>query len=75
MLYGQLMGCSLFSRCTYVLRDLDYVSGSCALCGSPDYEEVISKDLDPRTIIICDTCECEYHIGCLKSKKMADLKV
>lgn len=62
-------------RCTIVLRELEYVSSSCALCGSPDYEEANGIDLNPRTIIICDTCECEYHIGCLKNKGMADLQV
>lgn len=62
-------------RCTVVLRELEFMSSSCALCGSPDYEEATGKDLNPRTIIICDTCECEYHIGCLKNKGMADLKV
>ncbi|GMH42989.1 hypothetical protein BSKO_10911 [Bryopsis sp. KO-2023] len=60
--------------CMHILRELDYVCGSCALCGSPDYEEVNGKWLSPRTIIICDTCECEYHIGCLRNNKMADLK-
>ncbi|KAL0378537.1 UNVERIFIED_CONTAM: Increased DNA methylation 1 [Sesamum radiatum] len=28
-----------------------------------------------RTIIICDQCEKEYHVGCLKEQNIVDLKV
>ncbi|KAL8476992.1 hypothetical protein ACS0TY_029334 [Phlomoides rotata] len=28
----------------------------------------------PRTVILCDQCEKEYHVGCLKNCKLADLK-
>nr|TKR66540.1 hypothetical protein D5086_0000310160 [Populus alba] len=28
----------------------------------------------PRTIILCDQCEKEFHVGCLRSHKMANLK-
>lgn len=28
----------------------------------------------PRTIILCDQCEKEFHVGCLRSHKMTNLK-
>ncbi|KAK1382529.1 hypothetical protein POM88_020264 [Heracleum sosnowskyi] len=28
----------------------------------------------PRMVLLCDQCEREYHVGCLKKNKMADLK-
>ncbi|KAL8509539.1 hypothetical protein ACS0TY_016668 [Phlomoides rotata] len=28
----------------------------------------------PRTVILCDQCEKEYHVGCLKNCKLADRK-
>ncbi|XP_038991936.1 uncharacterized protein LOC120115253 [Hibiscus syriacus] len=28
----------------------------------------------PRTVILCDQCEREYHVGCLRDHNMDDLK-
>uniref|UniRef100_A0A2N9EZ32 N-acetyltransferase domain-containing protein n=1 Tax=Fagus sylvatica TaxID=28930 RepID=A0A2N9EZ32_FAGSY len=33
-----------------------------------------SKSFGPRTVIFCDQCEKEYHVGCLKEHNMENLK-
>jgi hypothetical protein len=30
---------------------------------------------DDRTVILCDQCEKEYHVGCLRENGFCDLKV
>jgi hypothetical protein len=49
---------------------LDVVAGGCTLCGSPDFER---GGFGARTMIICDQCEREFHIGCLKAAGRCDL--
>ncbi|KAL9228089.1 hypothetical protein vseg_003703 [Gypsophila vaccaria] len=44
---------------------------SCILCREFDFSK---SGFGPRTIILCDQCEKEYHVGCLKDHDMADLK-
>ncbi|KAH9623224.1 hypothetical protein KSS87_017156 [Heliosperma pusillum] len=43
---------------------------SCILCRGFDFSK---SGFGPRTIILCDQCEKEYHVGCLKDHDMADL--
>ncbi|XP_020581089.1 uncharacterized protein LOC110025141 [Phalaenopsis equestris] len=47
-------------------------AGVCALCRQHDFSRF---GFDRRTVIICDQCEIEYHVGCLKDHGMADLQV
>ncbi|XP_015088707.1 uncharacterized protein LOC107031751 isoform X2 [Solanum pennellii] len=44
---------------------------ACALCRCYDFSK---SGFGPRTVILCDQCEKEYHVGCLKKRKIADLK-
>ncbi|KVH99943.1 Zinc finger, FYVE/PHD-type [Cynara cardunculus var. scolymus] len=44
---------------------------ACVLCRCHDFSKHVFND---RTVIVCDQCEKEYHIGCLKEHNMADLK-
>nr|XP_029120181.1 increased DNA methylation 1 [Elaeis guineensis] len=44
---------------------------SCVLCRSTDF---LKSGFGPRTVILCDQCDKEYHIGCLKGNNMCDLK-
>ncbi|PWA87636.1 zinc finger, PHD-type [Artemisia annua] len=44
---------------------------ACVLCKALDFSKT---GFGPRTVIICDQCEKEYHVGCLKEHKMDDLK-
>ncbi|KAF5784098.1 putative histone acetyltransferase chromatin regulator PHD family [Helianthus annuus] len=44
---------------------------ACVLCRCHDFTKCVFND---RTVIVCDQCEREYHIGCLRERNMADLK-
>lgn len=45
--------------------------GGCALCKQKDFNNAV---FDERTVILCDQCEKEYHVGCLRSQWQIDLK-
>ena len=44
--------------------------GGCVLCTSPDF---LRGGFGDRTMIICDQCEREFHIGCLAEHGRARL--
>uniref|UniRef100_A0A0D9WUF5 PHD-type domain-containing protein n=1 Tax=Leersia perrieri TaxID=77586 RepID=A0A0D9WUF5_9ORYZ len=44
--------------------------GGCALCRLHDFSK---KKFSARTVLLCDQCGREFHIGCLKEHNMADL--
>lgn len=44
---------------------------ACAICRAYDFSTIGFND---RTVIVCDQCEREYHIGCLRAYKKVDLK-
>ncbi|GAB2229618.1 hypothetical protein Droror1_Dr00013865 [Drosera rotundifolia] len=46
---------------------------SCVLCG--DTKFLAPPEFGPLTIMLCDQCDREYHVDCLKKHGMADLKV
>ncbi|KAL2992635.1 hypothetical protein AAZX31_10G058900 [Glycine max] len=58
-------------RCIRIVKDIGAEMGGCVLCRSSDFSR---SGFGPRTIIICDQCEKEYHVGCLRDHKMAYLK-
>ncbi|KAL9688704.1 hypothetical protein QQ045_033128 [Rhodiola kirilowii] len=58
-------------RCIRIVNMDEGDVTACALCRACDYTK---SGFDSRTIIICDQCELEFHVGCLKKHKMADLK-
>ncbi|KAK7324900.1 hypothetical protein VNO77_28830 [Canavalia gladiata] len=57
-------------RCIRVVKTVEVGHGGCALCSRHDF----SKSFGPRTVIICDQCEKEYHVGCLKDHNMQNLE-
>ncbi|KAK1426050.1 hypothetical protein QVD17_14718 [Tagetes erecta] len=60
------------TRCIRIVKhaeNSDLVA--CVLCRSHDFSRSTFND---RTVIVCDQCENEYHIGCLRERNMADLK-
>ncbi|KAJ1388987.1 Zinc finger, PHD-type [Sesbania bispinosa] len=57
-------------RCIRVVKTVEIDHGGCALCRCHDF----SKIFGPRTVIICDQCEKEYHVGCLKEHNMQNLE-
>ncbi|XP_071722899.1 uncharacterized protein, partial [Rutidosis leptorrhynchoides] len=58
-------------RCTRIVKNVEAELTGCALCRAHDFSK---SGFNPRTILLCDQCEREYHVGCLKTHKMADLK-
>ncbi|XP_076906284.1 uncharacterized protein LOC143562343 [Bidens hawaiensis] len=45
--------------------------GACVLCRCHEFSKIGFND---QTVILCDQCEKECHIGCMREHNMADLK-
>jgi Tify domain binding domain len=45
-------------------------SGGCVLCYDPEFQ----RDFGPRTMMLCDQCEREFHVGCMSAAGMATLE-
>ncbi|GAA0171408.1 hypothetical protein LIER_25446 [Lithospermum erythrorhizon] len=58
-------------RMKRVVKEPEYEPGGCVVCRSQDFS---AAKFDDRTVIICDQCEKEYHVGCLRDQGMCDLK-
>lgn len=58
-------------RCIRIVNTPEPELGGCTLCWVPGFNK---SGFGPRTIIFCDQCEKEFHVGCLKDHNMADLK-
>ncbi|XP_073102558.1 uncharacterized protein [Elaeis guineensis] len=54
-----------------IVSTLNADIGGCVLCRCHDF---CKSGFDDRTVMLCDQCEREYHVGCLREHKMADLK-
>ncbi|KAM0053448.1 putative histone acetyltransferase chromatin regulator PHD family [Helianthus debilis subsp. tardiflorus] len=73
---GRVMGIDpieqIMTRCIRIVKhpeNSDLVA--CVLCRCHDFSKTVFNE---RTVIVCDQCEKEYHIGCLREHNMADLK-
>ncbi|CAA3000714.1 Histone acetyltransferase [Olea europaea subsp. europaea] len=58
-------------RLTRVVKATESGPGGCAVCRSQDFS---AANFDDRTVILCDQCEKEYHVGCLRESGLCDLK-
>ncbi|XP_042041878.1 uncharacterized protein LOC121787261 isoform X1 [Salvia splendens] len=58
-------------RLKRVVKAPEFEPGGCVICRSQDFS---AAKFDDRTVIICDQCEREYHVGCLRESEMCDLK-
>ncbi|XP_022934643.1 uncharacterized protein LOC111441779 isoform X1 [Cucurbita moschata] len=58
-------------RCTRMVRNIETDLSGCVLCRGSDFSK---SGFGPLTIILCDQCEKEFHVGCLKDHKMAFLE-
>ncbi|CAN6715829.1 unnamed protein product [Malus baccata var. baccata] len=58
-------------RLTRVFNAPEYEIGGCVVCRSHDFSAAL---FDERTVIICDQCEKEFHVGCLRNSGLCDLK-
>ena len=61
---------AVLCSCRDVIHDLDHDAGGCNICGRPDFALGAFCD---RTMILCDQCECEFHVGCLRKAGRCDL--
>ncbi|KAF5727483.1 hypothetical protein HS088_TW22G01176 [Tripterygium wilfordii] len=59
------------NRCIRIVKTPEAQIGGCVLCRSHDFSKI---KFGPRTVILCDQCEKEFHVGCLKDHNMDDLK-
>ncbi|OIW08531.1 hypothetical protein TanjilG_03207 [Lupinus angustifolius] len=60
----------IHQRCIRIVKTGEFDNDGCVLCRGRDF----SKSFGPRTVIICDQCEREYHVGCLKDHNMQNLE-
>ncbi|CAK9147247.1 unnamed protein product [Ilex paraguariensis] len=58
-------------RLTRVVKSPESEVGGCVVCRAQDFS--VAK-FDERTVILCDQCEKEYHVGCLRDSGLCDLK-
>ncbi|KAJ0089132.1 hypothetical protein Patl1_32276 [Pistacia atlantica] len=58
-------------RCIRIVKNIEAELSGCVLCRACDFSR---SGFGPRTILLCDQCEKEFHVGCLKKHKMADLR-
>ncbi|GMH10141.1 hypothetical protein Nepgr_011982 [Nepenthes gracilis] len=58
-------------RLTRVVKISENESGGCVICRAHDFSD---GKFDDRTVIICDQCEKEYHVRCLRDSGLCDLK-
>eukprot|EP00798_Chlamydomonas_sp_ICE-L_P021733 gene21732-28755_t len=62
-------------RCQDLLVELDSLASSCSICYQTDFDKAdFDKDgFSERTVILCDQCEREFHVGCLHSSNRCSL--
>ena len=61
---------AVLCHCRDVNFDPDHDAGECNICGRPDFALGAFCD---RTMILCDQCECEFHVGCLRKASRCNL--
>ncbi|KAK6140277.1 hypothetical protein DH2020_025973 [Rehmannia glutinosa] len=54
-----------------VVKAPELEPGGCVFCRSQDFS---AAKFDDRTVILCDQCEKEYHVGCLRESGLCDLQ-
>ncbi|XP_048236165.1 uncharacterized protein LOC8269385 isoform X2 [Ricinus communis] len=62
---------SIVIRLTRVVKTPEYEVGGCVFCRAHDFSTHTFND---RTVILCDQCEREFHVGCLRDNGLCDLK-
>ncbi|POO02411.1 Autoimmune regulator [Trema orientale] len=58
-------------RLTRVVKAPEMEIGGCVVCRGHDFS---AAKFDERTVMLCDQCEKEFHVGCLRSSGLCDLK-
>ncbi|KAK1291081.1 Histone-lysine N-methyltransferase ATXR5 [Acorus calamus] len=75
MAAGRVLGVDsieqISNRCIRIVKASEIDISCCVLCKGHDFTKTGFGD---RTVMLCDQCEKEYHVGCLRDHKMGDLK-
>ncbi|KAH7519154.1 hypothetical protein FEM48_Zijuj08G0005600 [Ziziphus jujuba var. spinosa] len=58
-------------RLTRVVKAPGFDIGGCVVCRGHDFS---AAKFDERTVMLCDQCEKEFHVGCLRNTGLCDLK-
>ncbi|XP_021289583.1 uncharacterized protein LOC110420553 isoform X2 [Herrania umbratica] len=58
-------------RLKRVVKAPEFEIGGCAICRAFDFN---ASEFNDRTVILCDQCEKEFHVGCLRDSGRCDLK-
>uniref|UniRef100_A0A9I9CW33 PHD-type domain-containing protein n=1 Tax=Cucumis melo TaxID=3656 RepID=A0A9I9CW33_CUCME len=66
-------------RLTRVVKAPEYEIGGCVITASYRVVKKLRHDFsaakfDDRTVLLCDQCEREFHVGCLRDSGLCDLK-
>ncbi|CAN6471312.1 unnamed protein product [Victoria cruziana] len=57
-------------RCKRVIKLPTTEVGGCVVCRAHDFSK---GKFDERTVMLCDQCEKEFHVGCLRESGLCDL--
>ncbi|KAL5537316.1 hypothetical protein UlMin_045665 [Ulmus minor] len=58
-------------RLKRVVKAPELEIGGCVFCRRHDFS---AAKFDERTVMLCDQCEKEFHVGCLRESGLCDLK-
>ncbi|OIW15789.1 hypothetical protein TanjilG_04324 [Lupinus angustifolius] len=77
--HGERNGSTVDRRCIRVVKSGEVDHGGSFILSLLMLDVIyrghhFSKSFGPRTVIICDQCEKEYHVGCLKDHNMQNLE-
>ncbi|XP_057781874.1 uncharacterized protein LOC131000121 [Salvia miltiorrhiza] len=59
-------------RCIRIVANVEkYIGGGCVICRVDEFSK---SGFNDHTVMICDQCEREYHVKCLREQEIDDLK-
>lgn len=58
-------------RCQRVVKASKNSIGGCVICKNGDF---LKTGFGTKTVLLCDQCEREFHVGCMKEKGIVDLQ-
>ncbi|KAL1361483.1 hypothetical protein AAHE18_03G007000 [Arachis hypogaea] len=65
----------IHERCIRIVKTHQVHHEGCVLCSFLIFRQpYFSKIFSPRTMMICDQCEKEYHVGCMKDHNIQNLE-
>ncbi|KAG7964732.1 hypothetical protein I3843_09G185300 [Carya illinoinensis] len=68
---SSIHGRPIVIRLTRVVKAPEFEYGGCVFCRAHDFSVA---EFGERTVMLCDQCEREFHVGCLRDNGLCDLK-